>query len=163
MRPLLLIAVRPELLEIGPEIGDVLVVLHADECHPGARHLLHRSTDVLRERLVVPGDAGRLVGGGVVEALEGAGLATVYAVERRPELDFCRFPDVVAGRAKTLEYLLAGSRILRQCRAGRSCKSNPSNHPCPHHFLLFPTSTRTRPAVPADPRPDESANGIGRP
>src|SRR3954447_26023930 len=140
-RLLLLVAVRPELLEVGPKVGDVLVVLYADEGHSRAGHLLHRSTDVFRERFVVPGDPGPLVGRGIIEALETAGLAAVDGVERRPKLDFGRFADVVAGGATTLEHLLAGSGILRQGRARRSCKSNPSNHPRPHHFLPFPDTT----------------------
>src|SRR4051812_27272259 len=135
-RLLLLVAVRPELLEVGPKVGDILVVLYADEGHARAGHLLHRSADVFRERFVVPGDPGPLVGGRVIEALETAGLATVDGVERRPKLDFGPFADVVAGGAKTLEHLFAGSGILRQGRARRSCKNNPSNHPRPHHFLL---------------------------
>src|SRR4051812_38400141 len=160
-RRLLLVAVRPELLEVGPKVGDVFVVLYADEGHSRAGHLLHRRTDVFRERFVAPGDPGPLVGGGVIEALETASLAAVDGVEGRPKLDFGRFADVVAGGAKTLEHLLAGSGILRQGRARRSCKSNPSNHPRPHHFLLFPTLPRPVPA-PADRRPDGiSANGIG--
>src|SRR4029077_3504588 len=80
-RLLLLVAVRPELLEVGPKVGDVLVVLHADEGHTRAGHLLHRSTDVFWERFVVPGDPGPLVRGGVIEALETAGLAAVDGIE----------------------------------------------------------------------------------
>src|SRR5215475_578127 len=76
-------AVVAELLEIGPQVGDVLVVLDADERHAGTRHLLHRGVDVFRERCLVPRDAGFLVGLGIVVALEGPGFAAVDAVERR--------------------------------------------------------------------------------
>jgi hypothetical protein len=99
------------LLEIGPKIGDFLVVLHADKCHPGAGHLLHRSADIFRERFVAPGNAGRLVGGGVVEALEGARLAAVNAVERRPEL-----LELSRIRRTNVEPLLRASVFLRQDR-----------------------------------------------
>src|SRR6516164_7182378 len=68
--------VGPELLEVGPQIRNVLVILDADECHAGPRHLLHRRADIFVEARLAPGDAGRFVGRGVVEALEGAGLAT---------------------------------------------------------------------------------------
>src|SRR5258707_15276918 len=92
--------VRPELLEVGPEIGDVLVVLDADECHAGARHFLHRCADIFVEGFLVPGDTGRFVGRGVVETLIGASLATLDAIGRRAELDFGVGPNVLAGGAK---------------------------------------------------------------
>jgi hypothetical protein len=56
----------PELLEVGTKVRDILVVLDADECHAGARHLLHRRADII-ERLLSPGDARRFVGRGVIE------------------------------------------------------------------------------------------------
>src|SRR5260370_22259422 len=93
--------VGPELLEVGQKIRNVLVILDADECHAGAWHLLHRRADIFVEGLLAPGDAGRLVGGGVVEALEGAGRATFDAVEGGTELDLGLRPDVVAGGAPT--------------------------------------------------------------
>src|ERR1700757_2963839 len=60
-------AVVAELLEISPQVADVLVILDADERHAGAGHFLHRRVDILGERCLVPGDAGFLVGLGVVE------------------------------------------------------------------------------------------------
>jgi len=84
---------------------------------------------------LAPGDAGRFIGWGVVETLEGAALAAIDAVERWAELDFGVLPNLVAGRAQSLEHLLAGSGILPQRRSGRGCKSNSSNHPCPEHFF----------------------------
>src|SRR5262249_50048954 len=46
--------VGPGLLQVGPQIGNVLVVLDADERHAGARHLLHGRADVFVEGLLVP-------------------------------------------------------------------------------------------------------------
>src|SRR5262249_24340920 len=103
--------VGPGLLQVGPQIGNVLVVLDADERHAGARHLLHGRADVFVEGLLVPGDAGRFVGRGIIESLEGAGLAAVDAVERGSELDLGLRSDVVAGGAQTLEHLFASGRI----------------------------------------------------
>jgi hypothetical protein len=74
--------IGPELLAIGPEVGDVLVVLDADKCHARARHFLHRRADIFGESFFAPGDAGRFIGWGVVETLEGAALAAIDAVER---------------------------------------------------------------------------------
>src|SRR5262249_45755487 len=101
----------------------------------GARYVLHRRADVFGEALVAPGDAGRFVGWGVVEPVEGAALAATDAVERWAELDFGSLSNFVTGGAQSLEHLLAGSRVLPQCRSGRSCKNNSSNHPCPEHFF----------------------------
>src|SRR4029077_6773154 len=50
----------PELLEIGPEVCNVLVVLDADKCHAGARHFLHRRADIFGESFLAP--AARLDG-----------------------------------------------------------------------------------------------------
>ena len=83
---------------------------------------------------LAPRDAGRFIGWGVVETLEGAALAAIDAVERWAELDFGVLPNFVAGGAQSLEHLLAGGGILRQRRPRRSSKSNPSNYPYPHHF-----------------------------
>src|SRR5919198_6106740 len=136
--------IRPEFLEVGPQICDVLVVLDADEGHAGARHLLHRRADVFVERLPAPGDAGGFVGWGIIEALDGAGLAAVDAVERRAKLDFGIRPDVVTGGAQSLEHLLASGSILRQRGPGRGRKRNPSNDPRSHHFSPLSSRHRTR-------------------
>src|SRR5262245_4974779 len=151
----LLLALRPETLKVGPEVGDVLVVLDADECHAGAGHLLHRRADILDECVVVPGDAGILVGRGIVESLVGAGLASLDTIERRAELHFCICSDIVTGRAQSLEHLLAGGGILRQARSRRCRKYRHSNHQGPHPILLlfihshrYRARPRTRP-VPA--------------
>src|SRR5262249_58024184 len=37
--------ISPELLEIGPEVCNVLVVFDAGKCHARARHFLHRRAD----------------------------------------------------------------------------------------------------------------------
>ena len=91
----------------------------------------------LSKRLLVPDDPGRFVGLGVIESLEGAGLAAVDAVERGAEFDLGLGSDVVAGGAQTPEHLLARGRILRHRRSGRSRKRDGGNHPCPHDILLF--------------------------
>src|SRR5215471_19213670 len=79
-------------------------------------------------------DAGRFIGWGVVETLEGAALAAIDAIERWAELDFGVLPNLVAGGAQSLEHLLAGTGVLPQRRSGRSRNSKSSNHPCPEHF-----------------------------
>src|SRR4029077_13237034 len=139
--------ISPELLEIGPEVCNVLVVLDADKCNAGARHFLHRRADIFGESFLAPGDAGRFIGWRVVETVGGAALAAIDAVEPWAELDFGVRPDLVAGGAQSLEHLLAGSGVLSQCRSGRSCNSYSSNHPCPQHFFSTGFSTGM-----ADPR-----------
>src|SRR5262249_36865033 len=127
--------IGPELLEKGPEVCDVLVVLDADKCHAGARHVLHRRADIFGESFLAPRDAGRFIGRGIVETVEGAALAAIDAVERGTELDFGVRPDLVAGGAQSPEHLLAGSGVLPHCRSGRSCKSHSSNHPYLQHLF----------------------------
>src|SRR5262249_21185975 len=116
LRVSFLLPISPELLEIGPEVCDVLVVLDADKCHAGARHVLHRRADIFGESFFAPRDAGRFIGWGVVEIVESAALATIDAVERWTDLDFGTLSNVVARGARSLEHLLAGSGILRQSR-----------------------------------------------
>src|ERR1700745_3107929 len=127
--------ISPELLEIGPELGDVLLVFDHDKRHARPPHFWHRRADIFGESFLAPGDAGRFIGWGVVEPLEGAALAAIDAIERWAELDFGVLPNVVAGGAQSLDHLLAGTGVLPQRRSGRSCKSNSSNHPCPEHFF----------------------------
>ena len=74
--------ISPELLEIGPEVCDVLVVFDADKCHARTRHFLHRRADIFGESFFAPGNARRFIGWGVVETLEGAALAAIDAIER---------------------------------------------------------------------------------
>src|SRR5687768_13308427 len=103
----LLLAARVELLEVGPEAGDLVLVLDPGEHHLGAFDLGARVLDVLAERRVVPGDAGILVRIGVVVALDGAGLAAFQAVEQRADLVLGILSDCMAGQA-LLERVLPG-------------------------------------------------------
>src|SRR5215213_11056282 len=96
---LLLLTLGVELLEVRPETIDFLVVLDTRECHPGAGNLLHRVLDVFVEGVVLPGDAGALVGLGIIESGEGAGGAALEAIERRSELDLRAFAGVMAWQA----------------------------------------------------------------
>src|SRR5262249_10018817 len=61
---------------------------------------------------------------------------------------------VVAGGAQSLEYLLAGGGILRQCRAGRSCNNDPGNHQGLHHLPPFLNSERRPCPAPVSARPE---------
>src|SRR6185312_2419588 len=78
--------ISPELLEIGPEVCNVLVVLDADKCHAGARHFLHRRADIFGESFLAPLIPEDLIGWGVVEPVEGAALAAIDVVEWWTEL-----------------------------------------------------------------------------
>src|SRR3954468_1817157 len=97
-RRLLLLAVSPEPLEVGPQVLDLLGIAHARKGNAGAGDFLHRSADVLLEHCLVPGDTGVLHGVRKVVALERAGLAAIDPIERRSELDLRVGPGVVAGQ-----------------------------------------------------------------
>src|SRR3974390_724080 len=75
-----------QLLDVGPQVVDFLLVLDASEDHFGAGDLGPWILDVFLEVRLVPNDAGILVGAGIVEARNGAGLAAVEAVELRADL-----------------------------------------------------------------------------
>src|SRR6202043_2966348 len=64
--PLLGLAVLVELRDVGPEIVDLVLVLDAGEGHLGAGNLCFGVLDVFLELGLVPGDAGVLVGVGVI-------------------------------------------------------------------------------------------------
>src|SRR4029453_3830163 len=102
-RRLLLLAVSPEPLEVGPQVLDFLRIAPARKGHARAGGLLHRSADVPLEHALIPGDAGALHGVRIVVALERAGLAAFDPVERRSELDLRVGPGVVAGQAPFAE------------------------------------------------------------
>src|SRR5262249_33223076 len=71
------VPVGSELLEVGPQIADLLLVLDAGEDHLGAGDLGARIADVFLERVLAPGDAGVLVGLGVIVALDAARMAAI--------------------------------------------------------------------------------------
>jgi hypothetical protein len=75
-----------ELLEVGPNVCDVLVVLDSHECHSCARHLLHRRANIFVESLFVPGNAGRFVDRGVAETFDVPALRPSIALRGGPSL-----------------------------------------------------------------------------
>src|SRR4051812_392008 len=132
MQRLLLLAVSIELFKISPQIVDFLVVLDTGEGHPRAGNLLRRTLDVFVERILLPRDAGALVGIGIVESREGAGSTAVQTIERRSELDLGTFSGIMTGQAPLLERSLAGGGVLRHagsCRCDhKRCRQNPRLH-----------------------------------
>ena len=65
VRDLLLLPLGIELREIGPQVARFSLVLDAGEDHLGAGNLAARILDVFEEHVLVPGDAGILVGLGI--------------------------------------------------------------------------------------------------
>src|SRR5215510_6464253 len=106
-RRLLLLAVSPERLEVGPQILDFLGIAYARKGHASAGDFLHRSADEFLEHRLVPGDAGILHRVRIVEARERASGAAVDSIEWRSKLDLRIGPGVVAGQAP-----------LAECRVG---------------------------------------------
>src|SRR5262249_10272897 len=91
--------VRTELLEIGPEVAGFFFVLDAGENHLGIGNLGARILDVFLEGCLIPSDTGILVGVGVVELGDRAGMTAVKPVEHGADLVFCPFTDRMAGEA----------------------------------------------------------------
>src|SRR5215203_1376467 len=140
---LLLLTLGVELLEVRPETIDFLVVLDTRECHPGAGNLLHRVLDVFVERIVLPGDAGTLVGLGIVESRIRARGTAIETVERRPKLDLRAFAGIMTGQAPLLERCLAGSHILGQARSRRGDYKRRNQNQRPHSWSpLIPVPAR---------------------
>ena len=112
--------VSPKLLEIGPEVCAVFVVLDADKCHAGARHFLHRRADIFGEGLLAPGDAGRFIGWGVVEPLEGAcvyrksdsAIMVMKSAEDRRRYDAARVLDGAMDRSVLVERPMSPQLII---------------------------------------------------
>src|SRR5262249_3334952 len=115
---LLLVAVRLELADIGPQVAGLLLVLDAGEEHLGAGDLGARILDVVLEGRLAPGDARILVGVAVIVARGRSRLAAVEAVELGADPVLGALADLVAGHA-LLENGFAGFRVLRPARAHR--------------------------------------------
>src|SRR4029079_7953613 len=73
-------ALSIKLLDVGPQVLGLLLVLDAGKDHFGVRDLYPGILDVILEALLVPGDAGILVGVGIAEIRDAAGLAAVESV-----------------------------------------------------------------------------------
>src|SRR5271154_2951439 len=110
-------AVGVELADIGPQIGDLLLVLDAGEDHLGAGHLGPRILDVVLEFRLVPDDAGILVGVGIGEIGDAAGMPAVDAVELGADLVLRVIADRMARQA-FVERNLALGGVLCRCRTG---------------------------------------------
>lgn len=85
------------------EVVAILVLLQATKGHLGAGNVLLGVLKVGEEGLVVPGDAGLLVGVGVGVAVDGARLAAEEAVQGRADLVAAVGLDGVALSATGLE------------------------------------------------------------
>src|SRR5215510_16484540 len=113
------LAVLVVLRKVRPEVVGLFLVLDAGEHHLGAGDFCLGILDVLKEDVLVPGDAGILVGVGIGIALDAAGLAAVEAVEHGANLVLGAVADGVAGQA-LVERGLAGVGVLRQRAGGGS-------------------------------------------
>src|SRR5579862_2865870 len=144
-------AVGVELADIGPQVVDLLLVLDAGEDHLGAGHLGARVLDVVLELRLVPDDAGILVGVGIGEIGDAAGMPAVDAVELGADLVLRVVADGMAGQA-FVERNLALGDVLRRCRAGRRSNQRGRYNQRPHHqkFSLSPV-------VPVAPQPTQNS------
>ena len=99
--PLITFSCRPcRIREVGPEVVGLLLVLDAGEHHLGAGDLRLRVLDVFEELILVPGDAGILVGLGIGIPFDGAGLTAVDPFSSGPTLFLA--PSPIAWQARHL-------------------------------------------------------------
>src|SRR5579862_1486008 len=141
-------AVGVELADIGPQVVDLVRFLDAGEDHFGAGHHAPRVLDVFLEFSLIPDDARILVGVGILEVGNAAGMAAVEAVEFGADLVLRVVADRMARQALMERYLAFGD-VLRRGRA-RTCSDqtggqNQSLH-CPF-APQFP-QRRSRPFAP---------------
>src|SRR5579872_6494273 len=93
------LAVFVELRNVSPEVVGFRVVLDAGKHHLGAGDFRPRVLDVFLEGGGVPGDAGVLVGIGVIVVRRGTRLAAVEPVELRADLVLGVLANRMAGHA----------------------------------------------------------------
>src|SRR6266700_842460 len=109
-------AIGFELLEIGPQVGNLLLVLEAGKGHLGARYLGRRSLNVVLERRLVPSDAGVLHAVRIIIGFERARLSAINCIEHRAQLVHVTLANGMAGQTHS-KSLLARRDILSE----RSC------------------------------------------
>jgi len=88
---------------VSDQVIAVLLLLETTERHLGAGNVLLGVLEVLKERGLVPDDALLLVGVGVLEALDLAGLAAKETVKVRADLVVAALLDSVALSTAGLE------------------------------------------------------------
>src|SRR5215475_2894246 len=104
-----LLPVRPELLEIGNEIVDLVVFGQACKDHLGAGHLRLGILQVLAERRLVPRNAGILVRFAVTVPIDRASFAPDQPVERGTDQIACALADLMADLALDEDFFARGS------------------------------------------------------
>src|SRR5665213_3174849 len=122
-----LLAVGPELLEIGDDIVNVLFLRQTREDHLGAWNLAARVLQIFLQGRLVPSDAGILVGIAIGVARISTGLAANDAVEHRSNGILGALADLVASPAFE-KHLLAKSGILSARGTPRACKCEGSEN-----------------------------------
>src|SRR6185437_8700697 len=96
---LLGLAVLVELRDVSPEVVEFALLGDAGEHHFDARYLGLGVLDVFLELRLVPGDTGILHGVRIGVACFGTGLASVQAIEVRPDLVRSARADGMTGHA----------------------------------------------------------------
>src|SRR5262245_7461846 len=92
----LLLSIGAELLQVGPQVAEFLVVFNPREKHGRAGDLAAWVLDELLECLLGPRDAGAFETLAVIEVLDTAGLPAVETVKHGSELVLGAFADVMA-------------------------------------------------------------------
>src|SRR5437868_1211118 len=110
-------AVRPKLLEVGPQISDVFLVPDGNN-HSRPGNFRGRVWHELLERGLAPDEARILEGITVVKSLDGPSTASIEAVEDGAKLILRSLADGMTDCANAVENVLA-CRNLLCCSPGR--------------------------------------------
>jgi len=126
------VAVSIELADIGPEVIDLLLILHAGKYHFGARDFGPGIFYIVLETRFVPNDSGVFVCIGIAEIRNRTGFAAVDPVELGADLILRAGADRVADHA-LVEHGFALFGILRQtyrrrCRDHCDSDGQPFQH-----------------------------------
>src|SRR3954463_9370098 len=105
---LLLFAGGIELLEVGPQVGALILAADAGKHHLGAGNLCARICDVLLEHRLIPGNARILVRLAVAVAFHGGGIGPPWALKPRTDQVFRAFADPMARQALFEPVLACG-------------------------------------------------------
>src|SRR5665647_329994 len=143
---LLLLAIRPELLEVSQQIAHLLLILQTGIDHFRAGNFGPRILDIFAESRLVPGDTRVFVRSRIRVACKGPRGAADHAVQHRPDRIFCGLADLMA-RLAHAKNLFTSRSILRLGSAYAQHRQHCCKYHTSHLILLLPVKPPSRSAL----------------